>query len=74
LVNEQFGFREKLSTEMATYTLLDNILSSLNKKNYVGGLVTCKRLSILLIIIVAKMEFCGISGIVNKLMKSYVEN
>jgi len=37
LVNEQFGFREKLSTEMATYTLLNNVLSSLDRKNFVGG-------------------------------------
>ena len=38
LVNEQFGFREKLSTEMATYTLLNNVLLSLDRKNFVGGL------------------------------------
>jgi hypothetical protein len=30
LVNEQFGFREKLSTETATYPLINNELSSLN--------------------------------------------
>jgi hypothetical protein len=38
LVNEQFGFREKLSTEMATFTLLNKVLSSLDRKNFVGGL------------------------------------
>jgi len=27
LVNDQCGFREKLSAEMATYTLLNNVLS-----------------------------------------------
>jgi hypothetical protein len=77
LVNEQFGFREKLSTEMATYTLLNNILSSLDRKNSVGGLFcdlqkafNCVNHNILL----AKMEFYGISGIVNKLMRSYLEN
>jgi hypothetical protein len=32
LVNEQYGFREKLSTEMATYTFLSNTLLSLNKE------------------------------------------
>jgi hypothetical protein len=37
LVNEQFGFREKLSTDMATYAFLNKVLS-LDKKNYVGGL------------------------------------
>ena len=76
MVNEQFGFREKLSTEMATYTLL-NILSSLDKKNHVRGLFcdlqkafNCVNHNILL----AKMEFYGIWGIVNKLMRSYLEN
>ena len=71
------GFREKLSNEMATYTLLNNVLSSLDRKNFIGGLFCdlqkafdCVNHNILL----AKMEFYGISGIVNKLMRSYLEN
>ena len=32
LVNDQYGFREKLSTKTATYTLLNNVLSSLDLK------------------------------------------
>jgi sarcosine oxidase/L-pipecolate oxidase len=35
LVNEQFSFREELSTEMATFTLLNKVLSSLDRKNFV---------------------------------------
>jgi len=77
LVNEQFGFREKLSTEMANYSLLNNVLSSLVTKNFVGGLFCdlqkafdCVNHNILL----AKIEFYGISVIVNKLMRSYLEN
>jgi hypothetical protein len=77
LVNEQFGFREKLSTEMATYTLLNNVLTSLDRKNFACGLFcdlqkafTCVNHNILL----AKMVFYWISGIVNKLIRSYLEN
>ena len=37
-VKEQFGFRWNNSTETAIYTLINNILSSLNDKILVGGL------------------------------------
>jgi hypothetical protein len=62
---------------MATYTFLSNILLSLRKKKYVGGLFCdmqkafdCVNHNILL----AKMDFYGISGISHKLMRSYLEN
>ena len=62
---------------MAAYTLLNNVLSSLDRKNFVGGLFCdlqkafdCVNHNILL----AKMDFYGISGIVNKLMRLYLEN
>jgi hypothetical protein len=35
---EQGGFRENMSTEMATYTFLNNMLASLDKKYFVCGL------------------------------------
>jgi len=38
LVGDQYGFREKLSTETATYTLLNNVFSSFDRRNLVGGL------------------------------------
>jgi len=38
LVDDQYGFREKLSTEMAAYILLNNVFSSLDRRNLVGGL------------------------------------
>jgi len=73
LVGDQYGLREKLSTE----TLLNNELSSSDRRNLVGGLFCdlqkafdCVNHEILL----AKMKFYGISGTANKLMESYLEN
>ena len=77
MVNEQFGFREKLSTEMATFTLLNKILLFLDRTNFVGGLFCDLHKATDLVnhnILLATMEFYGISGIVNKLMRSYLEN
>jgi len=38
LVGDQYGFREKLSIETAIHILLSNVLSSLDRRNLVGGL------------------------------------
>ena len=57
--------------------LLHTVLLSLDKKNLVGGLFCelqkvfdCVNHNILL----AKLEFYSISGIANKLMRSYLKN
>jgi len=77
LVKELFGFRCNNSTEIAIYTLINNILSSLNKKIIVGGLFCdlqkafdCINYDILL----PEMKFYGISDVANKLMESYLRN
>jgi len=77
LVKEQFGFREKSSTDMATYTILNTVLSSLDKKHLVGGIFCdlqkvfdCVNHNILL----TKLEFYGISGIANQLMRPYLNH
>jgi hypothetical protein len=38
LAIEQFGFRPGASTEKASFTLIDEILKSLNKRSMVGGI------------------------------------
>ena len=38
LVGDQYGFGETLSTETAIYTLLNNVLSSFDRRNLVGVL------------------------------------
>ena len=77
LVKEQFGFRCNSSTETAIYTLINNILSSLNNRIIVGGLFCdlqnafdCVNCDILL----SKMKFYDITGVANRLMESYLRN
>jgi len=77
LVKELFGFSCNNSTETATHTLINNILSSLNDKILVGGLFCdlkkafdCVNYDILLL----KMKFYGIVGVAHKLMESYLRN
>ena len=62
---------------MATYALLNTVLLSLDKKIFVGGLFCdlqkafdCVNHDILL----PKLEFYGISGTANKLLRSYIKN
>jgi hypothetical protein len=41
LVQEQYEFQTKLTSDMATFTLINNILLALNNKLAVGGLFRC---------------------------------
>ena len=72
LFGDQYGSRDKLSIQTAIYTLLNNVLSSLERRNLFGGLFCnlqkpfdCVNHEILL----TKMKFYGFSGIANKLMR-----
>jgi hypothetical protein len=48
LVSEQFGFCPKLSTEIATYNLINEVLTAINNKKSVGGIFfTWRRLLVL---------------------------
>ena len=77
LVDQQHGFRKKLSTKTAIFTLINNVLLSFKRRNFTGGIFCdlqkafdCINHAILL----HKIKLYGISGTANKLMESYLEN
>jgi hypothetical protein len=77
LAAEQFGFRHKSSTDMATYYLTDNILTALNNKSFVGSIFCDLQKafdSVNYDVLLAKIEFYGILGKTYKLIESYLKN
>ena len=38
LVNEQYGFRTRSSTEQATFSLINNVLTAMNNNLKIGGI------------------------------------
>jgi len=77
LVQEQFGFRMKHSTEQAAFSLINCILTAMNNKQVVGGIFCdlhkafdCVQHKILL----DKLKFYGIDGKFKTLIESYLTN
>jgi hypothetical protein len=75
LVNEQYGFRTRYSTELATFSLINNILTAMNNNLKIGGIFynlqkafDCMNHEILL----NKLEFYSIQGKFKTLIESYL--
>ena len=73
---EKFGFRISSSTEKASYKLIDDILNALNNKLMVRGIFCDLQKSFDCInhnILLAKLEYYGITGVTYRLIKSYLQ-
>ena len=74
LAKEQCGFGNNSSAEIASYNLINNILKELNNKMWVWGIFCDLTKAFDYVnhnILRSKLEFCGITGRVNNLIKSY---
>jgi hypothetical protein len=71
---EQYGFRNKSSTDLASFELLNDILTSLNNRSIVGRVFCDIRKAFDWVdheILMSKMKFYGITGKTYQLIKSY---
>ena len=70
----QYGFRPNSSTEKVSYKLTDEILKSMNNKHLVGGIFCDLQNAFDCVshdVLIKKLEFYGITGKFNALIKSY---
>ena len=77
MVNEQHGFRHKVSTETAAFSLINDILKSIDNRKIVGDIFLDLQKAFDCVdhdILLEKLKFYGISGKSNELMKSYIKN
>jgi hypothetical protein len=77
LVEEQFGYRTKSSMDLASYKLINDILTSLNNKLLVGGIFCDLQKAFHCVdhnLLLSKMYWYGISGKGYNLIQSYLGN
>lgn len=77
LYDMQYGFRHGCSTAIAITELVDNILEETDSKKFVGALFLDLRKAFDTLnhdILLRKLEFYGIRGVSNNIIRSYLTN
>jgi hypothetical protein len=77
IASDQYWFRNNSSTELAIFNLVNQILTQINKKSSVCGILcnlTKAFDSVNHDVLITKLEYCGIVGRTGELIKSYLSN
>ena len=75
LTPNQFGFRTDYSTEQAIFSLINNVLEAIDKKQIAGGIFCDLQKAFDSVnhdILLNKIQFYGIRGKMGKLIQSYI--
>ena len=76
LNKHQYDFRSEVSTENASHILLNEILTAMNSKQMVGGIICDLHKAfdcINHVVLLEKLKFYGVSGKFYSLVKSYFD-